>query len=181
MVYSTLVVFPVTMIFLVICCITDFRTGRIPNAVSTSAVVVGALLNWYLLGLLGLVNSIVGLFLMLALLLGPFAMGGIGGGDVKMMGAVGSLTGPRLACLSLMAGLLIGGAVMVLHLARIGRLREKARSTYRMFAVALLTRSLEPLRISGQGAETVSLPYSVPLAVGTLCALAVNGFLGQSL
>jgi prepilin peptidase CpaA len=173
-------VVPVTTIFLLTCCITDFRIRRIPNVVSVSAILVGTGLNGYLFGLSGVVSSVVGLFLMLALLLGPFALGGIGGGDVKMMGAVGALTGPTVAGLSLTAGLLIGGVVMVVHLARIGRLREKCLSTYRILVAALLTRSAEPLRLSGQGAESVSLPYSIPLALGTLCALTVNAFLGKS-
>lgn len=91
-----------------------------------------------------------------------------------MMGAVGALMGPKLASYALLSGLIIGGFVMLAHLARIGRLRGKLVSTYRMFAAALLTGSTEPLRLSRQGGETVSLPYSIPLALGTLAVLTAH-------
>ena len=109
--------------------------------------------------------------LMVILLLPPFALGGIGGGDVKMMAAVGALCGPRFALTSLMAGLGIGGVVMLWHLARIGRLRRTLVRLRAMLAGALSTRSLQPLRVSATEPGAVSLPYSIPLALGTLIAL----------
>ena len=77
------------------------------------------------MGTAGLLDSLAGLGVTVGVLLWPFAMGGIGGGDVKMMGAIGALLGPRLSLMGLGAGVILGGAAMVWHLARQGRLREK--------------------------------------------------------
>lgn len=95
-----------------------------------------------------------------------------------MMGAIGALLGPRLALMGLGAGVILGGAVMVWHLARQGRLREKVMGTATMFQAAALTRSLDPLRVSAADQGAIALPYSVPLGLGTLAALACGVCLG---
>jgi len=160
------------VIFVALCVIADVRTRRIPNAISGSTMLLGITLNTAYMGRAGLLDSLAGLGITMGVLLWPFAMGGIGGGDVKMMGAIGALLGPRLALMGLGAGVILGGAVMVWHLARQGRLREKVMGTATMFQAAAMTRSLDPLRVSAADQGAVALPYSVPLGVGTLAALA---------
>jgi Flp pilus assembly protein protease CpaA len=61
-------------------------------------------LNATFAGWSGLHTSLAGLGLAFAILIGPFAAGGIGAGDVKMMAAVGALLGPRLVLFSLVLG-----------------------------------------------------------------------------
>jgi prepilin peptidase CpaA len=114
--------------------------------------------------------SLAGLVVAIALLIFPFAMGGIGAGDVKMMGAIGAMLGPQLAVRSLVAGMILGGIVMLAHLARVGRLREKLGATIRMVWAAVVTRSLTPLRKPAEVPDALALPYSVPLGLGTLLA-----------
>ena len=100
---------------------------RIPNLLSGVGIVAGVVLNTLYFGADGLLASGAGFAAALALLLFPFAMGGIGGGDVKMMGAIGALLGPRAG----LAALLVGpgpraASIMAIHLARLGRLRRDA-------------------------------------------------------
>jgi prepilin peptidase CpaA len=137
--------------------------------------IFGIALNIRFLGGAGLAASVAGLLVTTGVLLWPFAMGGIGGGDVKMMGAVGAFLGPRLAFLGLAVGMILGGAIMAVHLARHGRLGEKVRGTVAMFQAAALTHSLAPLRVSAREQGAVALPYSVPLALGTLAAIGLAG------
>src|SRR2546421_5139071 len=82
------------VIFVALCVIVDVRTRRIPNAISGAAMLLGVTLNTAYLGTAGLLDSLAGLGITVGVLLWPFAMGGIGGGDVKMMGAIGALLGP---------------------------------------------------------------------------------------
>ena len=139
---------------------------------------LGIALNTAHEGVAGLLDSLAGLGLTTGVLLWPFAMGGIGGGDVKMMAAIGALLGPRLAFMGLAAGMILGGAIMFWHLARRGRLREKVMATARMFQAAAMTRSLDPLRVSASDQGAIALPYSVPLGLGTLAVLALRDRLG---
>jgi prepilin peptidase CpaA len=163
------------LVFVCACCTVDVRTRRIPNALSGSALLLGATLNLWLHGTAGLVASLAGAGLMLGLLLVPFAFGGIGGGDVKMMIAVGAFVGPRLAFLSLTAGLIVGGLVMTLHLLRRGRLGEKLGALRAMVQSVVVTHSLAGLHISARDPGAISLPYSVPLGLGTLAIVFAGG------
>jgi prepilin peptidase CpaA len=172
------VIVTVAVLFVALCVVVDVRTRRIPNAVSGPGMLLGVVLNTAYLGTSGLLLSLAGVAVVVGLLLWPFSMGGIGGGDVKMMGAVGALLGPRLAVMGLGAGMILGGGVMVWHLLRRGRLREKVMATARMFQAAAMTRSLDPLRVSASDQGAIALPYSVPLGLGTLAALALRDRLG---
>lgn len=166
------------VVFVALCVVVDLRTRRIPNVVSGPGMLLGILLNTAYLGTSGLLLSVSGLTVVVGLLLWPFAMGGVGGGDVKMMGAVGALLGPRLAVIGLGAGMILGGGIMVWHLLRRGRLREKVMATAGMFQAAAMTRSLDPLRVSASDQGAIALPYSVPLGLGTLAVLAMRDRLG---
>ena len=166
-----LAILSAVLLFLSASVAADLSMRRIPNALTFPVIVLALPLNAYHFGSEGLLASLGGMGLMVILLLPPFALGGIGGGDVKMMAAVGALCGPRFALTSLMAGLGIGGVVMLWHLARIGRLRRTLVRLRAMLAGALSTRSLQPLRVSANEPGAVSLPYSIPLAIGTLIAL----------
>ena len=166
--------------FVAVCMLVDIRTRRIPNLLSGSVMLVGTVLNTLYLGYPGLFTSFAGLFLAMAVLIIPFALGGIGAGDVKMMGAVGALLGPRLALSSLGVGMILGGAIMVAHLARLGRLGEKLRSTGGMFSAAVAIGSLEPLRLSADNQTAVALPYSVPLGLGVVAVVTLAARAGVS-
>jgi prepilin peptidase CpaA len=169
-----------TLAFVALCVVGDLRTRRIPNLLSGLGMVVGIALNTLYFGHDGLLASIGGLLAAIAVLLFPFAMGGVGGGDVKMMGAIGALLGPRTTLVALLIGMALGGAIMAVHLARLGRLRETLRTVATMAASSVVGGSLEPLRVSAGQPGTITLPYSVPLGLGTLAMLALSGRLALS-
>jgi prepilin peptidase CpaA len=164
-----------TLAFIVVCMAIDIRTRRIPNYLSGLGIVAGGALNAYYFGGDGLLTSAAGLVVTMAALLVPFALGGLGGGDVKMMGAVGALVGLQTALPALLAGLMFGGVIMAIHLARLGRLRQTVATVGTMATSSVLGGSLEPLRVSATQPGVITLPYSVPLGLGTLVVLALGG------
>ena len=168
----------VAVVFIVVCCVADARTRRIPNVLSASAMLAGLGLNAAYHGMSGLGLSVGGLLAAGAVLLPAFAVGGIGAGDVKMMGAIGALIGPEPALAGLGLGMIFGGVIVVAHLARHGRLREKLGATWAMVAAASLARSVEPLRGPAADPDAIALPYSVPLGLGTVAVLIFLGWRG---
>ena len=90
---------------------TDLRYRRIYNWVVFSAAAGGLALNLAAGGVAGLRGSLAGLLLGVGLLLIPFLLGGIGAGDVKLLGAVGALKGIGFVCLTFAAAALIGGII----------------------------------------------------------------------
>ncbi|SRR6266404_2651462 len=165
--------------FVVACCAVDVRIRRIPNAISAPAILAGLLLNTWYFGMNGLLASTGGVVVMGAVLIAPFALGGIGAGDVKMMAAVGAFLGPRLAAFGLALGMALGGVIMGVHLLRIGRFREKIGALQLMISSAILMRSTHPLRVAAENPGAISLPYSVPLALGTAAAVAAASAFGR--
>jgi prepilin peptidase CpaA len=167
-----------TVAFTFICIASDVRTRRIPNLISGLGIAIGLALNASHAGSAGLLASASGLLVAVALLLFPFAMGGLGGGDVKMMGAIGALLGPRVTLEALLFGMILGGAIMVVHLARRRRLRETVVKVGTMATASVLGGSLDPLRISAAQPGAIALPYSVPLGLGTIAVLALSRSVG---
>jgi prepilin peptidase CpaA len=157
--------------FVPLCMLSDVRSRRIPNPLSVAGVGVGVGLNVHYFGLTGLAMSTTGLVLAVVMLLAPFATGGIGGGDVKMMGALGAMLGPRLILFGLIVGLALGGIIAALHAARRGMLRATVTGFARRIGAALRLGTIEPLRMSAGDGSGITLPYSVPLGLGALAAL----------
>jgi prepilin peptidase CpaA len=164
-----------TVLFLAACCVVDVRRREIPNRLSMTAALVGIAANWWLGGAVGAIGGLLGLTIAVVVLVPPFALGGIGGGDVKMMGAVGALIGPRLVLSALVLGMIAGGVLAILEVARRGVLGTTLRRLGGMVRGAFADRSLTPLRVSHGASGAVTLPYSVPLALGTLASLSLPG------
>jgi prepilin peptidase CpaA len=169
-----------TLAFVALCVASDVRTRRIPNLLCGIGMAVGLVLNGIYFGSQGLLASGGGLLATVALLLFPFAMGGIGGGDVKMMGAIGALMGLHAGFVALLVGLAFGGAVMTVHLARRRRLGQTLLTVSTMVSASFVGGSLDPLRVSAAQPGAITLPYSVPLGLGAIAALAMSGRFGLS-
>ena len=71
----------------------DFRQNRIPNWLTLSAIPAGILWNTFSGGFAGFQASLGGFAVGFGLLFILFAIGGGGGGDVKLMGALGAWVG----------------------------------------------------------------------------------------
>src|SRR6185436_20859653 len=90
-VVTTLVVLSVAMV----ACVTDIRSRRIPNVLTFGAAVAAVLFPGATAGTSGLLVALGGWVVGLLLFLPFFALGGMGGGDVKLLAALGAWIGPR--------------------------------------------------------------------------------------
>jgi prepilin peptidase CpaA len=89
----------------------DLRTKKIPNWLTFPAILLGLSLNVALGGALGLRDSLLGMATGVALLFAPFALGGMGAGDVKMLAAVGAFTNPSFVFRTFLYGSVAGGLI----------------------------------------------------------------------
>jgi len=97
--------------FLTLCVLEDVRTRRIPNRLSAAGMLMAMALATTHGGLPGVAASALGALIAATILFAPFAFGGVGAGDVKMMAVVGAFVGPRLALASLLAGMMLSALV----------------------------------------------------------------------
>jgi prepilin peptidase CpaA len=107
---------------LVIASISDIRSFRIPNWLTYSALAVGLSYFTIVGGYEGFLFSLAGAGTGVALLIGPFLFGGTGAGDVKLMGAVGSIIGPQGVLMVFIFSCILGGACALILLASKGLL-----------------------------------------------------------
>ena len=94
----------------------DFWRRRIPNALTLGAAFTGLSVNLAWKGLPGLIFSLKGLALGMGILLVPFALRWIGGGDLKTLAALGSFGGPVLAWATFLVGSALAGVLAVILL-----------------------------------------------------------------
>ena len=87
----------------------DLRYRRIPNWLTLPALSLGCLLAGLHGGWSGLAWAALGVVVGAALLLGPWWLGWVGAGDVKLMAAVGALGGPLFLLACFPAGVAVGG------------------------------------------------------------------------
>lgn len=100
----------------------DLRARRIPNALSLGGLALGLLLNFALNGTDGGRDALLGAVAGGSMLLPLWLLRGLGGGDVKLMAAVGAHVGFATAVVAALSTLLVGGAMAIIVL-----LRRRAR------------------------------------------------------
>lgn len=155
------------IVILLVAALIDLHTFKIPNIITIPAA-VGAL-TYYAgqSGLSGLLFSLAGLGTGLLLLLIPYLMNGLGGGDVKLMGVVGAFLGAKAVAAAFLFIAVIGGIyginMLLLH-------REHFRGFFKNRQAAvfefLLTRRIP----TGSYAQCSSLPrlkYGLAITLGT--------------
>ncbi len=144
----------------------DLKSRRIPNLLSVGGLALALTLR-ALLGWEPVVDGLLGAALGFGLGLPLFLAGGLGGGDVKLLIAVGAFMGPGRflgACLLIA---LLGGAFALVQAFRRKTLRRVLLNVSYMLThwLAPDRRSLSPTLTAP---VAMSIPYGVPIAVGAL-------------
>jgi len=151
----------------------DIRQRRIPNWLTGAGFLLGIGLNAFLNQGSGILRSFEGAGLALLIYLPLFILRGIGGGDVKLMVAVGAVAGARdwlvIFCLTSIIG---GVAALAVIIAR-GRIRKTFENLWLIFASILSGHA--PYRASPEldvGSERAArLPHGVFITAGSLLFL----------
>ncbi|HEX3031514.1 MAG TPA: A24 family peptidase [Bacillota bacterium] len=149
---------------------TDVKSRRIYNKVVIPAMVLGLGLNGLEQGWPGLVFSLEGLLVGLGLFLIPFLLGGIGAGDVKLMGAIGAIKGFPFVILTGLGTGVAGGVIALIILIRQGQLLtaiKRLSLSLRLFLGGDKGSSLQTL---DKTEYSSSFPYGVAITCGTLMA-----------
>jgi len=152
----------------------DILWRRIPNWLTVPAVAVGLAYHLWVAGLSGLLSSLAGAGLALALWAPFYVMGGIGAGDVKLMAAIGALLGPAGLFFSAVCSAVVGGvyAAVILAASRAGR--EAARGLWQKLGMLMLTQDIGGMKAAGTKKGPL-LYYGVAIAIGTFLYLAGSG------
>lgn len=153
----------------------DLRWRRIPNWLVLPALLLGFLLNGFLYSWDGLGRAAVGFGLALLIYLPLYTLRGMGGGDVKLMAALGAIAGWRYWLVIFFFTAILGGVLaIVLTLAR-GRLRRTLWNVgYIVWELAhFRAPHLGRAELDVQSAKAVTLPHGSVIALGVVALLVL--------
>lgn len=124
----------------------DLTSRRIPNPLIVTGLILGAAVQLQLNGVAGLGVSLLGAAAGLLMLIGPFAMRVMGGGDVKLTMVCGAFLGVYLTAEITVLATALHGAV----------------------ALAVVLGRVALQRLGRPAADVRGLPYAVPVAVSVV-------------
>lgn len=170
--YAQRAMVPLAIAVVAIAVYTDCRWRIIKNILTVPAIALGVLLHILGNGWPGLTFALLGLLAGFGLMLIPFTIGQMGGGDVKLMAALGSLLGAYAIINVFLYTTLAGGLLaMGFALYRKDGLATLSRTWH--LAKGLFILRTAPSMESNSGAA-VTVPYGVAIAVGTLTFLTLG-------
>lgn len=167
---------------MVVAAVSDVRTGKIYNWITYPAVVIGLAGHAIFGGLggsperLGLAGAMGGLAAGFGPLLLAWLAGGIGGGDAKIMGAIGALAGWRFALTALFYGLGVAVLMAIVIMLRKRIVLDTLGRLWRFFL--LWAGRAKP--DSPATKESPTLPFGLALCIGAAVALTLTCIFGPS-
>ena len=151
-------------------CVTDIQSRRIPNWLTFGAAGAAIVFHTIFEGGGGFVLATTGWLVGALIMFLPFALRGLGGGDVKLLAALGAWLGPSNALwLALYAGC-AGFVMSVVVAAYYGYLRTALRNIW--FLLQHWTvNGVRPLdEVSLEGSSGPRLAYALPIFAGLVLA-----------
>jgi prepilin peptidase CpaA len=167
---------------LVVAAVIDGLKLKVPNWITFPMIISGwiysATLSPYA-GWEGLMFSIVGTAVGLALLLPLYAIGGMGAGDVKLLAGIGAWVWGTVTLYAFVVSAIVGGIIAVLMVVA-RRKWGKHQAQFWMICNEILTVK-DPEKLAAIAAERkptmMLLPFGIPIAIGTIAYFAATGML----
>ena len=156
--------------------VTDARRGKIHNVVTVPGAIIGIVLKAVEYGLegqvlSGIAESILGIAVGLGMFVFSSLFGRIlGGGDIKLLMAIGAIQGPVFLLWTIVYMALIGGVMAIL----ITLWHKDFLASLRRLSSGLSMRMLAKVPIDvGESKRPARLPYAIPIGLGSFVALYV--------
>lgn len=144
----------------------DLRERRIPNVLTVTGLGLALVLR-ALDGPEALLSGLMAMGIALVVALPFVALGGLGGGDAKLLAAVGAFLGPVQLLTALVITALAGGLLAVAVAIHRGMLYQSIVGAGSLVA-RLLGLPIAGPRPTIHTAGVLTIPYAVPIAIGAL-------------
>ncbi len=155
--------------------VADWRTRKIRNWLTFGMLLAGVGQSFMSGGSVSPADAGLGLLVGFGLTFPMFAIGAVGGGDVKLLAAMGAWLGPGTTFMVFVVEALIGLVIVLTQAAATGKLRALARNSA---VVAIHLAHARDLGVTDAAATGESfrsidrpLPFAVPVLAATLVVL----------
>jgi len=164
----------VFFILLILAAYFDVKNNQIPNRITLPVTVFGFILGALDSGFSGLFSAALGFLTGFLPCFFLFRLNGLGGGDVKLMGAVGTLAGTKFVLFTLWYSSLIGFTIALFILIKNRQLiNGLKKSYYLILSIFIKQKSVE--NYSNDEKKSLTIPYGIAIVTGayisffTLC------------
>lgn len=166
-------------VVLILAAVIDGLKLKVPNWITFPMIISGWLVSSYLFGWGGLVSTLIGTGIGLALLLPAYAIGGMGAGDVKLLAGVGAWVWGPVTFFAFCVSAMIGGVIAVGMVLCSGKVRHHVFQFRAIASEIAIVRNPEELACAAAERKSTMmlLPYGIPIAIGTIGYFAWMGFL----
>lgn len=146
--------------------ITDIRTMKIPNFITVTGIITGV--GWHLVngGWNGGLNAFTGAAAGFGMLLVLYLFGAVGGGDVKLFGAIGAWTGTMLTLHILMYSIFVAGMIGIVILLWRREIFSRMRGMVQSVLGAYLLKSWGPIRAGTK--QQLQIPFMLAILPGAI-------------
>lgn len=154
----------------------DLRYRRIPNWLTVALIATGLVQSGSTFTALAPAQAWTGLAVGFALTFTLFALGALGGGDVKLFAGIGAWVGPGRVLAIFAAAAVVGMLIVLYQAAR----QRRIAALFRGSAVILANAANGDLSPPPEPADGPQHEARLPYAVPTLAGAAIVLFLAQS-
>jgi len=172
----------VVTVTLVVAAVIDGLKLKVPNWITFPMIATGwvysAALSPYA-GWEGLLLSLLGTAVGLAVLLPLYAVGGMGAGDVKLMAGVGAWMWGTVTLYAFAVSALVGGVIAVGMVLSRGAWNKHKNQFWLILNEIVMVKDPEKLAeyAAQRKPSMFLLPYGIPIAIGSIAYFAWTGML----
>jgi prepilin peptidase CpaA len=156
----------------------DVTSARIPNRLTYPAILAALVVRFSFLGWHGLQEGLLGMILCGGAFFLLFVIHAMGGGDVKLMAAVGAWVGYRNAGLALIVCALAGGLIALGYVIVLKRYRTTLSNIGALLRFHARSGVRVNPRLNLSSAKAVHMPYGLAIAAGAVGTLMSNVWKG---
>jgi len=157
-------------LFVLVAAICDLRTRTIPPALTMFGLAFGLLFHFIIGGLFSaFLASVIGFAAGLAL----FHIGAIGGGDVKLVTALGALLGLPHWILAMQVAILAAAVMAFIQVTRMRIFRRTCRNVIEILKSLYISGFRAHPTINVNDLSTVRSPFGVAAAIGTVLVMVL--------
>lgn len=154
---------------------TDLINHKILNVIVIPGAILGFIINVDYTGWQGFLFSGKGLLVGIGLLLIPFIMGGLGAGDVKLLGAIGAIKGTEFVFNTFLGTALAGGIIAVIVFLTRKKFLSSIKKIGAGLYIIIIGKDLSALKNLQQYNESSGyFPYGLAISAGTLAAFLLR-------
>ncbi len=150
-------------VILLLAVISDLKDRRIPNCLTITGTIIALLYQASAAGCYGLWQGLQGWFAGVLLLLIPFCMGGMGAGDVKLLGMIGAFQGMTFTFSAFLWMSIWGGLIALILLAVKKGLPEMTALMFNRFS-----NTCSKITDLNTNTANISYPYGLAIVLGVL-------------